>query len=187
MNPALWSVPAPAGINLFFALRPPDAMRPRLEALGDTLKRAHRLRGRAITGNRLHNTLAPLPAQENALKAIIARARRAGDRVRHAAFPVRYEWTGSFRNTGGAHPLALQGGDGLNPLREFRRLLAGELRREGFHQPEGFTPHVTLLWADRRVDDHPIAPLQWTAPDFTLVASLVGQARHIALASWPLA
>ena len=49
-----------------------------------------------------------------------------------------------------------------------------------------FTPHVTLLWADRRVDEYPIAPISWTVREFVLTASLQGYARHIDVASWPL-
>ena len=58
------------------------------------------------------------------------------------------------------------------------------MQRAGFAVSSGFTPHMTLMWADRRVEDYPIAPITWQVRDFELVLSADGD--HIQLGRWPL-
>ena len=50
----------------------------------------------------------------------------------------------------------------------------------------GFRPHMTLIWASRRVDEYPIVPIRWTVREFVLVRSHVGQSRHEYIGRWPL-
>jgi 2'-5' RNA ligase len=189
MNPLLWSlpahVPADTKVKLFFAIRPDGEAGATIEKLGSTLKRAHGLRGRTIARERLHNTLAAVH-DPGTIHDNIARARAIGDRMRHRSFSVRLEWTGSFRGRGSGHPLVLQGEDGLAPLLEFRESLRARMLRAGFAVDAGFTPHVTLLWADRCVAEYPIAPIRWTVGEFSLVLSLQGHSRHIEVARWTL-
>ncbi len=60
------------------------------------------------------------------------------------------------------------------------------MRRAGLVVEQDFTPHITLLWADRRIEEYPIAPIGWTVREFVLTISLEGQSRHIHVARWPL-
>jgi RNA 2',3'-cyclic 3'-phosphodiesterase len=46
-----------------------------------------------------------------------------------------------------------------------------------------FTPHITLLYAERNVEEHPIEPIGWTVNEFVLIHSMRG---HVHLARWPL-
>ena len=46
-----------------------------------------------------------------------------------------------------------------------------------------FTPHVTLLYAERNVEEHPIEPIGWTVSEFVLIHSMRG---HVHLGRWPL-
>jgi 2'-5' RNA ligase len=185
MNPLLWSLPARPPVKLFFAIRPEAEVGAAIETLGAKLKTAHRLRGRPIGRERLHNTLAAVhdlgTLQEN-----IARARAIGDRLWHRSFCVRFDWTGSFRGHGSGHPLVLRGEEGLEPLSAFRETLRARLVRAGFAVEANFTPHVTLLWADRCVGEYPIAPIIWTVREFSLLLSPQGHSRHIEAARWPL-
>jgi 2'-5' RNA ligase len=183
MNPMLWTGDVP--VNLFFALTPPDAVRPAMERLGGTLQRAHRLRGRRITKDRLHNTLAAVH-DVGSLTENIERAKRIGARIRYPSFPVRFEWTGSFKVGQARYPLVLRGEDGLKPLIAFQQEVCSQMSRAGFAVARNYTPHVTLLWADRCVEEYPIAPIGWTVQDFILVLSLIGQSRHIRVARWQL-
>jgi 2'-5' RNA ligase len=183
MNPMLWTGDAP--VNLFFALLPPDAVRPAMERLGGTLQQAHRLRGRRITKDRLHNTLAAVH-DAGSIRENIERAKNVGARIRYPSFPVRFEWTGSFKVGQARYPLVLRGEDGLKPLIEFRQEICSQMVRAGFAVARNYTPHVTLLWADRCVEEYPIAPIGWTARDFVLVLSVSGTSRHIHLGCWQL-
>ena len=48
---------------------------------------------------------------------------------------------------------------------------------------KAFMPHVTLLYAERSVEEHPIEPIRWTVNEFVLIHSMHG---HVHLARWPL-
>jgi len=185
MNPLLWSIPARVPVKLFFAIRPERGAAAAIETLGQRLKTAHRLRGQTIARERLHNTLAEVH-QPGTISENIARAKAIGDGLWHRGFCVRFEWSGSFRHPDAAHPLVLRGEEGLAPLIAFRETLRSRMQEAGFAVARSFTPHVTLLWADRCVEDYPIAPISWSVREFVLTASLQGYSRHIDLARWPL-
>lgn len=186
MNSLLWALPGPVSVNLFFAILPPDGVRTVIAGLGGHLQRTHRLQGRLITSDCLHNTLASVHDEHGALQDSIARARSIAARIRYAPFPVRFDQTQSFRQRSGRHPFVLSGGEGLAPLMAFRQMLASQMRADGFEVSRSYTPHLTLLWADRCVGDYPVYPICWTAEDFVLVLSRVGQSQHTHLGRWPL-
>jgi len=185
MNPMLWTIPGDAPVNLFFALLPPPEISPAIEMLGGALQRAHRLNGRRIMKDRLHNTLAAVHSA-GSLTENIERAKWIGARIKYRSFPVRFEWTGSFKSGQRRYPLVLRGEDGLKSLVGFQQEVCEQMARAGLAVARNYTPHITLLWADRCVDEYPIAPIGWTVRDFVLVMSLVGQSRHIPVARWQL-
>lgn len=185
MNSWLWSLPARVPVKLFFAFRPDEVASTAIQSLGRRLKTAHRLRGRVIAPERLHNTLAAVH-DTGAISENIARAKAIGDRLWHRSFQVRFDWTGSFKGHDRGHPFVLRGGEGLESLSEFRAVLRTRMQHAGFAVDHSFTPHVTLLWADRCVEDYPVAPISWTVRELVLIASLQGYSRHIDLERWPL-
>ena len=148
MNP----LPACVPVKLFFAIRPDDAAGAEIESLADRLKHAHRLKGRPIHRARLHNTLAVVH-DTGSLTGNIARARAIGDRLWQRSFSVRFDWTASFPHRDGRYPFVLRGEDGATPLSDFRSSLCTQMLREGFSVTRSFTPHVTMLWADRCVGE----------------------------------
>jgi 2'-5' RNA ligase len=184
MGPAFPAVSS--NIRLFFAVLPPRDTCPLLERLGMGLQQAHHLRGQRIGQDRLHITLAPVFAPHRSLADTIARAKSVAAGIRYGRFPVYLEWSESFRLRRRHHPFVLRGDQGMRPLTELRRDIRAQMLRAGFTVEAGFTPHVTLLWADRPVEANPIAPIHWTVRDFALVASLVGESRHIHVERWPI-
>jgi 2'-5' RNA ligase len=183
MGPAF---PAVSSVHLFFAVLPPREAGPAIARLGQSLQQAHHLRGHRIGQDRLHLTLAPVFATGRALADTIARAKSVAAGIRHGRFPLCLEWSESFRLRRSHHPFVLRGDLGVRPLAELRREIRAEMVRAGFSVEASFTPHVTLLWADRCVEANPIAPIHWTVRDFALVLSVVGQSRHIHVGRWPL-
>jgi 2'-5' RNA ligase len=182
----LQNLPAHVRVKLFFAIRPDAAAGAEIESLAGRLKRAHRLKGRPIDRARLHNTLAEVH-DTGTLTDNIARAKAVGNRLWRRSFLVRFDWTTSFRHKDGRFPFVLRGEDGATPLAEFRDALRTEMLRDGFSPDRNFTPHVTMLWSDRRVQDaYPVAPIGWTVRDFVLTASIQGYSHHIEVTSWPL-
>jgi RNA 2',3'-cyclic 3'-phosphodiesterase len=186
MNPMLWTLQGTVPIHLFFALLPPEEIRPAIETLGGRLQQAHRLRGRRIANGRLHNTLTAVHDPRCRLEDTVARAKWVGARIKYPPFPVRFEMTGSFNLHRERNPFVLRGEEGLKPLIGFQQEVCAQMARAGFAVARNYTPHITLLWADRCVDEYPIAPIGWTVRDFVLVMSLAGQSRHIPVARWQL-
>lgn len=185
MNPMLWAFQG-APVNLFFALVPPEKADAAIETLIGTLQQAHRLHGHKIASDRRHNTLASVHDRRYTLEENIERAQWIGARIQYPSFPVQFEWTESFNIHRQRYPLVLRGEDGLKPLIGFQRQIRERMARAGFAVSRNYTPHITLLWADRCVGEYPIAPIGWTVREFVLVMSLVGTSQHIHLSRWRL-
>jgi len=65
--------------------------------------------------------------------------------------------------------------------------LVAALRKMGFaRRKEVFTPHKTLLYDARHLDEQAVEEASWTVREFTLVCSLRGRHRHVTLARWQL-
>jgi len=150
------------------------------------LQRAHQLRGQKIGRDRLHVTLASVFAPARSFADSVACAKSVAAEIQYGRFPVCFEWSESFRLRHDRHPFVLRGDAGVRPLLEFRDQMHTRLARAGFRVPRSYTPHVTLIWADRCVEAYPIAPIHWTVRDFALVLSVVGEARHTHVERWPL-
>jgi 2'-5' RNA ligase len=105
--------------------------------------------------------------------------------LRIQPFEVSFDRTTSFRGGPGNRPFVLIGEEGLRRLQSFRQMLAAALARRGLRRlaNTNFTPHVTLLYDLRSVDEYPVAPVVWTVAEFVLVHSLKG---HQHLARWCL-
>lgn len=77
---------------------------------------------------------------------------------------------------------------GNDALHRFRARLGEELTRAGFGRcvSRTFEPHVTLAYAAQQVPAETVDEIRWTATEFVLIHSLLGQTRHIRLGSWAL-
>jgi 2'-5' RNA ligase len=84
--------------------------------------------------------------------------------------------------------LVLLGGAGVAALQRFARdlRLALEGTEAASRHERPFTPHVTLLYDAACVDETTVEPISWTAREFVLVNSLIGQGKHVTLGRWPL-
>ncbi|SDP38393.1 2'-5' RNA ligase family protein [Afipia sp. GAS231] len=168
--------------RLFLAAIPDAATAARIHQLAGVLKGAHRFSGKPIEPERLHVSLfflSGLPQQE------IREACAAAADVRIKPFEVSFDRTASFRGKRGSRPFVLVGDKGLQPLTSFRRMLGDAMLRRGLRwvTNTNFTPHVTLLYDARSVEEYPIEPISWTVNEFVLIQSLSG---HDYLARWPL-
>jgi len=56
-------------------------------------------------------------------------------------------------------------------------------RGQPFLARPNYTPHVTLLFDDRTVDENPVGPNRWTVGN---VVPIHGMQGHTYLARWPL-
>ena len=168
--------------RLFLAAVPNAGTAERIHRLAGVLKRAHKFDGKLIPPERLHISLFFLGGL---LERHIHAACEAAADVRAERFGVSFDRTLSFRGRSGNRPFVLIGDDGLGRLQSFRRMLGAALTRRGLRRVANthFTPHVTLLYDARSVDEHPIEPIFWTVTEFVLIHSKKG---HDYLARWSL-
>jgi len=168
--------------RLFLAAIPDAAAAARMYRLARALEHAHKFDGKVIEPERLHVSLFFLGELS---EQIVRVACEAAAEVRAPPFDVLFDRSASFQGKPGNRPLVLIGDDGLDRLKSFRQTLAAAMARKGLRHlaKRNFAPHVTLLYADRAVEEHPIEPIRWTVNEFVLVHSMHG---HVYLARWPL-
>jgi 2'-5' RNA ligase len=168
--------------RLFLAAVPDAGTAERIHQLARTLQRAHRFDGKLIAPGRLHISLFALGGLPEGHHCA---AWEAAMEVRTAPFGVSFDRTASFRGRSGNHPFVLVGERGLRELQSFRKMFSAALTRRGMRRlaNSNFTPHVTLLYDTRDVEEYPIEPIGWTVKEFVLIRSLNG---HEHLVRWPL-
>lgn len=168
--------------SLFFANKPAPDLRAAIAEMAQRLARVHDLKGHLMDAGRLHMTMAAAWAENLSLPEAIWRAQHVAMEIRAPACAACFDLVGSFRNRD-RHPFVLRGG-GMTGLARLRARLREAMQRAGFAVSSSFTPHMTLMWADRCVEDNPIAPISWPVEDFELILSADGD--HIQLGRWPL-
>ena len=177
--------------TLFFALFPDRATAAEIRSLALARKKALGLKGRLFAASRFHVSLWSLGSGYAAKPdAVIEAALRAGRMIRTAPFPVSFTRAETYKGLPGRHPFVLSGGV-FEELTAFRTALGAALKQNGlarFVSTAAFTPHMTLFYADRLLDeDYPVAPpLKWEAKTFSLVWSHYGKTHYETLGEWPL-
>ena len=168
--------------RLFLAAVPDPGTAARIHLLAGALKSAHRFNGRLIAPERLHISLFALGGLAEGQHCA---AWEAAMEVRTSPFEVSFDRTASFRGRPGNYPFVLVGEKGLQALQSFREMFCAALARRGMRRlaTTNFTPHVTLLYDARDVDEYPVEPIGWTVKEFVLIRSLNG---HELLVRWPL-
>ncbi|SAK67289.1 2'-5' RNA ligase [Caballeronia hypogeia] len=173
--------------SLFFALYPDEAAAALIDELAARLRVGHRLKARAISADRLHVTLHYLGAFAGLPADLLAQARAAASQVRLPPVDITLDRIESFSGRRAKRPLVLSG-DATDSLDALEQSLGAALDTAGIplKRHPRFTPHVTLLYDEHRIARQAITPIAWTAREFALVRSFLGQSRHEVLARWPL-
>lgn len=179
--------------NLFFAVFPDRNSAVSIKTLAADRKKAIDLKGRLLAASRLHVSLLGLGSGYTDMPSeIIQKARLAGAQVNAAPFKTEFTRTESFnRKSANRYPFVLSGGARLDALKAFREMLYAEAKKAGLGPvmpKSGFTPHVTLLYADRLAgDEYPVTPpISWDVKSFALVWSHLGRTHYEIKGEWPL-
>jgi 2'-5' RNA ligase len=174
--------------RLFFAILPDAETATRIAQLARQLRSDHGLKGMPPANERLHITLYFLGDYVGLPQDLIAKASAAASSLAWPSFELSFDRAASFVGKRSGLPLVLRGDDGVSPLMDFRRALAATMIKAGFGRTAEahFVPHVTLLYDDHRVTEQLVETIGWTAHEFVLVRSVLGQSRHIPLARWQL-
>ncbi|MET0519942.1 MAG: 2'-5' RNA ligase family protein [Burkholderiaceae bacterium] len=173
--------------RLFFALRPAAATVAAVEALSAQLRAEQGLQGAPLPCAQLHITLHHLGDFSRFPQELAQRAMAAAATLHVAPFELVLDQAISFsRRPPRKQPCVLLAGEPLAPLKAFHAALVAALKAAELYRYASFRPHLTLLYDRRAIAPQPVAPLRWTATEFLLVDSLLGQGRHEVLAAWPL-
>ena len=166
------------GGRLFFAAVPDFDAAAEIYRIAGILKRAHRFAGKLIPRECLHVSLLFLGRGSEQLARGACEAVAS---VKPIPFEVSFDRTASFGGRPGNRPFVLVGDDTQDRLKSLGHALGAAIAESGVGRraQRDFTPHVTLLYGDRAVDEYPVAPIRWTVNEFVLIHSLKGH-RHVA-------
>ncbi len=180
--------PAPPANRLFFALLPDAAGAERAWALARHGCEEQGLKLRANARERFHITLFHVGDYVSLPEQVLERARQAARQVAMLPFDVRLDSLGCFKGGPRRVPVVLMS-RAPQGLLDFQARLQRQLHKAGLVEPgplRPFRPHLTLFYGQRPVEEQVVDPLCWTAREFVLINSLIGQGRYIVLDRWPL-
>lgn len=182
-KPTAW----PRGSDrLILAFYPDPAVIEGVVRQGAALRAEHRLTGRPRPREILHITLRHVGDFVGPPPQVVAALTAALSDFAFPAFEIVLDATMRFA---GSRAFVLLAREALNPqLIAFQRALCERLDGAGAGWRvggAGFTPHLTLSYEDRDVEQS-IAPIAWTAREFVLTHSLVGQTRHLPVSRFTL-
>jgi len=178
--------PAPAH-RLFFATMPDPATAARIAEMAARFRSEMHVKARPLPTGHLHVTLHHLGDFAHLPQGIVAWACAAAASVDASAFDVTFDRLASFSGKPGNWPLVLTQSAGLDELTVFWQRLGDVLRGAGASASRArFTPHLTLMYGERRFDPRVIEPLTWTVREFVLIDSWLGKTRYDVKGRWPL-
>lgn len=175
--------------SVFFALFPDAETAARVAGLAQQLRTKEGLKGKLIEPECFHVTLHYLGDYTELPGSVVDRSRRAAETIVLPAFELGFEQVGSFPGKPGSNkPFVLRTDQGNTALWDLRQTLGQALTLSGLERwvEPAWTPHMTLLYDNKRVAVQQIAPLRWTVRKFVLVRSVPGESRYIREAAWPL-
>lgn len=174
--------------RLFFALLPDADAAAQLAQCSRRLRSQLGLTGRPIATERLHITLHFVSDCVGLPRDRVAAVSQAVARIAIPPFDIQLDRAKSFCQKPRNRPFVLIPGEDIPALNVLQRALTSAMAQAqlGKQAASHFTPHLTLLYDDRCVTERAIETIAWTAREFVLVHSLIGRARHVVRARWPL-
>ncbi|HMG79161.1 MAG TPA: 2'-5' RNA ligase family protein [Xanthobacteraceae bacterium] len=169
--------------GLFFSIFPDQVAVVRIANAAEHFRRAYGLKGAPLLTDRFHVTVQGLGNYDGLPRSVVAKAIEAGAAVTSMPFVVAFDRVVSFA---GSDALVLRGGDGVDGIVMFHHALGVAMGKSGLSAGSQLTPHITLLYERRRIEEQFIEPIRWTVRDFVLVHSLRGRTMHIPLERWRL-
>jgi 2'-5' RNA ligase len=193
------AIPPPKPTDrLFFALFPSEEAISQIVKTSQQLRDEHGLTGKSLSNDRLHVTLHHVGDYAGGLpNGLVEAAQDVAAKIAMSAFEVTFDRAMSFAGRPRNRPFVLRGNEnvkqgsegGLAALMAFQKTMYLAMCRAGLQGPRAnakFAPHVTLMYDDQGISEQAVEPVSWSAHDFVLVHSLLGQTRHIHLGRWPI-
>lgn len=175
--------------RIFFAVLPDSTILESIENCRQGITREYGLRGRPIITGRLHVSLLGLGDYAGIPQKLIEVLYAAAAKVDVITFRFSFDRLVSFSGGRRGRPLVLAGDEDAEGLVLLQRQLIGALRACGLRVKAGthFTPHLTVLYASRKIPERAVQPISWDVREFVLVRSLIGMnLPYEVLGRWPL-
>jgi 2'-5' RNA ligase len=176
-------------INLFFAIMPDLAAREQAHGIARQHCVDRRMSGIPLRVDRLHVTLLSVGGFVGVVpNAFMDAALGIGDSVTLSSFRMTFDRAVSFARSTGKRPYVLLGNEDVGEAMHLHCGLVSAMWRQGLDMPirSRFNPHMTLAYDFEHHAEMPVEPVSWTAREFVLIESHVGQTRHIVRGRWPL-
>jgi 2'-5' RNA ligase len=174
--------------ELFFAFKPDphDAARIANQAFGED--RRLEVGGKMMQADRLHVSLFDLGGYATrSPEDDVELWMQSADAVRVAPFEVVFDRLATFG--GATNPLVLKSADapGIEGVLRLHEALGEALANTGkVVKDRAFAPHMTVSYEGLRIAETPTPAVRFTAGEFVLIDSHVGQHVHEVLWRWPL-
>lgn len=176
--------------RLFFAIFPDASTAQELARVASRLRLEYGLQGRPLPSERLHVTLQFLGDHVAIPEALVDLARSAANNVRLPPFEMIFDRVTSFYTGSHRRPLVLVASEGQSGALRLHEALCSALEdhvgRSSAASGRVYVPHLTLLYDPRQLEVSLPDPIGWTANEFFLVQSLIGQSKYIVLGHWML-
>jgi RNA 2',3'-cyclic 3'-phosphodiesterase len=171
--------------RVFFALQPNAEAADRIERLAADLRRRHGLKGRPTPASRLHLSLNFVGSFRGPpTRAVMEKAASLADKVSEGAFVVTLNHAESWKS----ETLVLLGDEGVIGAERLHTAIHKALARGSMapRREPPISPHVSLLRDKAEVPKTFVEPISWTAREFVLLDSVLGEGRHEILGRWTL-
>ena len=180
--------------GLFFAIFPDHAAARRIGQVAWHLRNKHCLQCEPLQTKRFHVSLYRLGDYFGLPQDVVAQAKEAASSIAAQSFELGFNRAANFsgrcvdperRRT---HPHVLHADDGVPGIIALQRALASAIVQAGLSEKArmNYTPHLTLLYGERRIPEDFIETIRWSVREFVLVHSLLGKTQHVLLARWAL-
>lgn len=168
--------------QLFFAVMPDPDTAARIAALANHWQSEAGIKAKPRPTGHLHITLNVLGAAFYLPPPVISRACAVAATLSALPFDVTFDRLAHF----GRH-WVLTSSTGIEALIDFRQRLAGLLKQAYLQAGNArFTPHLTLLYDNRKFATREIEPIKWSVREFVLIDSLQGETHYDFKARFPL-
>jgi 2'-5' RNA ligase len=175
--------------RLFFAIFPETDAAASIGQFARSLREKHALNGDVLAPDRFHISLRPVGDFAGLPPDALAMAGKAAGVAAAvtAPFEIVFDRAMSFAGQPGNYAFVLCGSNGDSTLAAFHQALGEAMERAGLKlKASHFTPHMTLLYGDRRIAEQMIEPVALRVREFVLVRSLMGRQQYVPLARWSL-
>lgn len=169
--------------RVFLALKPDDAAAGQASETALRLMRENGLTGKPLKPSNFHISLPTLWEGERFPADLAKIVSACLQTVRMPSFEIILDMAMSFRQPK-RYILVLGTTRSIANIYGLNRQLLAAIGSK--MRGNAFNPHMTLIYTDRPVEKQPVEPIRWTAREFVLIHSFIGQGRHETVARWPL-